>query len=156
VQRLNPAVPLTDFQTLDARLSEALREPRFYTLMATTCAVMAVLFVTFGLYGLISYAVGRRTTELGIRMAIGAQRGTILRMVLGQGLRMAGIGVALGLGIALLTSRLLAALLFRVSAHDVPTFAAAAAVVVLVTLLASYAPARRASRVNPIAALRQE
>jgi putative ABC transport system permease protein len=156
VRRLNPAVPLTDFQTLDARLSEALREPRFYTLMATTCAVMAVLFVTFGLYGLISYSVGRRTTELGIRMAIGAQRGTILRMVLGQGLRMAVIGVTLGLGIALLSSRALTSLLFRVSAQDAPTFAAAAAIVVLVTLLACYAPARRASRVNPIAALRQE
>ena len=156
LRRRNPAVPLTDFQTLDRRLHESLREPRFYTLMAMTCAGMAVLFVTFGLYGLVSYSVGRRTTELGIRMAIGAQRATIMRMVLGQGLRMALVGVALGLGIALLASRALASLLYGVRPVDPPTFAAAATVVVLVTLAASYAPARRASRVNPITALRQD
>ena len=96
VFRLNPDVPLTDFQTLDDRIYHSLREPRFYTLMAAACASMAVLFVTFGLYGLVSYSVSRRTSELGIRMAVGAQRSTILRMVLIQGLRMSVIGVALG------------------------------------------------------------
>jgi ABC-type antimicrobial peptide transport system permease subunit len=156
IQRLNPAVPLTDFQPLGQRLHESLREPRFYTLMSTTCASMAVLFVTFGLYGVVSYSVGRRTPELGIRMAIGAPRGTILRMVLGQGLRMGVIGVALGLGLAWMSSRALGSLLFRVRPADPLTFAGAAAVVILVTLAASYAPARRASRVNPIAALRHE
>jgi putative ABC transport system permease protein len=156
LHRLNPAVPLSDFETIDGRLRESLREPRFYTLMALTCAAMAVLFVTFGLYGLVSYSVGRRTTELGIRMAIGAQRGAILRMVLGQGLRMAMTGVTLGVGITLIFSRALASLLFGVEPVDPPTFAVAAALVILVTLAASYAPARRASRVNPIAALRHD
>ena len=137
-------------------MRESLREPRFYTLMAAACAAMAVLFVTFGLYGLVSYSVGRRTAELGIRLAIGAQRGAITRMVLGQGLRMAIAGVALGLGVAIAGARALESLLFGVQPMDAPTFAAAALVVIAVTLAASYAPARRASRVNPIAALRHD
>ena len=154
--RLNPEVPLTDFQTLNDRIHESLREPRFYTLLATICAGMAVLFVTFGLYGLVSYSVGRRTAELGIRMAIGATSPMILRMVLRQGLRMSVVGVALGLGLAILLSRTLESLLFEVKPIDPPTFAIAAVVVILVTLAASFAPARRASRVNPISALRYE
>jgi hypothetical protein len=154
LQRLSPAVPLSDFQGLDTRLRESLREPRFYTLMAATCAAMAVLFVTFGLYGLVSYSVSRRTSELGIRMAVGAESRTILRMVLLQGLRMAVVGVTAGLALAVLLSRAVASLLFQVKPFDPLTLSAAAAIVVLVTLAASYAPARRASRVNPITALR--
>ena len=156
VNRLNPAVPLTDFQTLDTRLGESLREPRFYTLMAAACALMAVLFVTFGLYGLVSYSVSRRTSELGIRMAVGAESGTILRMVLLQGLRMGLLGVAAGLGLAVLISRALASLLFQVQPLDPLTLSASAGMVVVVTLAASYVPARRASRVNPLSALRYE
>jgi putative ABC transport system permease protein len=154
--RLNPSVPLTDFSRLDDRFRESLREPRFYTVMAAVCAGMAVLFVAFGLYGLVSYSVGRRTAELGIRMAVGAGRGAILRMVLGQGLRMAGAGVVLGVGGAILGARLLESLLFGVQPIDPPTFAAAAAVVIAITLVACLAPARRASRVNPIMALRHD
>jgi putative ABC transport system permease protein len=156
LHRLNPAVPLTDFATIDARLHQSLREPRFYTLMAVGCASMAVLFVTFGLYGLISYSVSRRTSELGIRMAVGAQRANILRMVLVQGLRMATAGVLLGLVLAAAFTRALGSLLFQVKPIDPATLAASAALVVIVTLAASYAPARRASRVNPITALRYE
>jgi putative ABC transport system permease protein len=156
LQRLNASVPVTEFQMLDRRLIESLREPRFYTLMAVTCAAMAVLFVTFGLYGLISYSVGRRTAELGIRLAIGAQRGAIVRMVLGQGLRLAAIGVMLGLALAAAGTRALATLLFGVQPIDVPTFSAAAGLVILVTLAACYAPARRAGRVSPLAMLRNE
>jgi putative ABC transport system permease protein len=156
LNRLNASVPLTEFQTLDNRLYQSLREPRFYTLMAATCASMAVLFVTFGLYGLVSYSVSRRTSELGIRMAVGAQRSIILRMVLLQGLRLSAIGVALGLAFAAALTRVLTSLLFEVEPLDPLTLSAAAGLVVLVTLAASYAPARRASRVNPIAALRYE
>jgi putative ABC transport system permease protein len=156
VQRLNSSVPLSDFQLLDQRLRDSLREPRFYTLLAATCAGMAVLFVTFGLYGLVSYSVGQRTTELGIRMAIGAQRGTIVRMVVSQGLRVAVGGVILGLGLAVASTRALESLLFGVRPLDWPTFSSAATIVIVVTLAASYVPARRASRVNPIAALRHD
>lgn len=156
LQRLNASVPLTEFQTVGDRLHESLREPRFYTVLAITCAGMAVLFVTFGLYGLVSYSVSRRTTELGIRMAIGAQRGQIVRLVVSQGLRMAAAGVLLGLGLAFWLTRALESLLYGVEPIDAPTFTAAAAVVIVVTLAASYGPARRACRVNPIAVLRHD
>jgi predicted permease len=153
--RLNPGVPLSDFQRLSDRLRESLREPRFYTLLAATCAVLAVFFVSFGLYGLVSYAVSRRTAELGIRMALGADRSSILGLVLGQGLKLSAFGVAIGLVMAVAATRALRAQLFEVQPTDPLTLAAASAVVVLVTLVASYAPAYRASRLNPLAALRR-
>ena len=156
LNRLDPSVPLTDFQALDKRVHESLREPRFYTTLAAACAVLAVLFVTFGLYGLVSYTVSRRTSEVGIRMAVGAQRATILGMVLAQGLRTSAAGVVLGLGLSMLLARTLESLLFQVRPIDPLTLSAAAAIVVAVTLVASFVPARRASRVNPLAALRHE
>jgi putative ABC transport system permease protein len=154
--RLNPAVPLTDFQRVDERIHESLREPRFYTVLAATCALMAVFFVSFGLYGLVSYSVSRRTFELGIRMAVGANRRAILGMVLMQGLKLSVIGVLAGLLIALVSARALRAQLFQVQPMDPLTLTLAATVVIAVTLVASYAPAYRASRVSPLTALRHE
>jgi putative ABC transport system permease protein len=156
IQRLNTSVPLTDFQALDERLYQSLREPRFYTLTAAACALMAVLFVTFGLYGLVSYSVSRRIPELGIRMAVGAAQRTIQGMVLGQGLRMALIGVVIGLALSMIFTRGLETLLFRVKPIDPLTLTLSAAVVVLVTLAASFVPARRASRIDPVTALRHQ
>jgi putative ABC transport system permease protein len=156
LHRLNASVPLTDVQSLDQRLSESLREPRFYTSLAASCALLAVIFVSFGLYGLVSYSVTRRTSEVGIRMAVGAQHTAILRMVLLQGLRLSAVGIALGLGLSLLLTRTLESLLYRVRPIDPLTLSVAAATVMLVTLVASFVPARRASRVNPITALRHE
>ncbi len=156
VNRLNPGVPLFDFQLLENRIAESLREPRFYVLMAVACAALAVLFVTFGLYGLISYSVSRRTSELGIRMALGAQRNAIIALVLHQGLRMAIAGVVLGLALAFVFTRSLATLLFQVEPLDAITMTAAAALVIFVTLVASYVPARRASRLDPTIALHYE
>jgi ABC-type antimicrobial peptide transport system permease subunit len=117
---------------------------------------MAVLFVTLGLYGIVSYSVSRRTAEFGIRMAIGAQQTTILRLVLMQGLRMASVGVTLGVALSLSFTHLLSSLLFQVDPIDPVTLTAAVVVVFTVTLVASYMPALRASRVNPIVALRYE
>jgi putative ABC transport system permease protein len=156
LNRLDPAVPVTDFQALDDRLFESMREPRFYTVLALFCAVLAVFFVSFGLYGLVSYSVSRRTSEVGIRVAVGAQRSAILRMVLAQGLRVSALAVVLGFGLSLLLTRTMASLLFQVQPTDPVTFAAAAAIVVGVTLVATFVPARRASRLNPIIALRHE
>ena len=154
--RLDPSVPLSDFQRLDERVRDSLREPRFYTMMALTCALMAILFVAFGLYGLVSYSVSRRTSELGVRMAVGADRGRILGLVLAQGLRLSLAGVGLGLLFAYAGSRALRSQLFGVEPADPLTLAAASALVVIVTLAASFAPALRASRVSPLAALRHE
>jgi putative ABC transport system permease protein len=156
LNRLNASVPLTDVETLDRRLTESLREPRFYALIAGVCAVMAVLFVTFGLYGLISYSVSRRTSELGLRMAIGAPRDAILRLVMWQGVRLACAGVALGLALAFLSTRSLQSLLFEVQPLDGLTFAGASVVALVSTLAACLGPAHRASRIEPLTALRHE
>ncbi len=156
LQRLDPAVPLVNFQTLDARIHASLDEPRFYAYLAAVCAAMAVLFVSLGLYGLIAFSVARRTQEFGIRMAIGASTGSITRLVLTQGALMASVGTLIGAGLALGFGRVLRALPFQVEPTSAGTVALAAALVVGVTLLACYLPARRASRVNPLEALRWE
>jgi putative ABC transport system permease protein len=151
-----PEVPLKGVTTVAARLRRTLDEPRFYTLMAAVCAAMAVLFVTMGLYGVISFAVSRRTPEIGIRMALGASGEAIRRDVLRQGLAMAAVGVTLGLALSLVATRLLASLLFEIKPVDPPTLGISAAVVVVVTLCAAYVPARRASLVQPMTALRHD
>jgi putative ABC transport system permease protein len=156
LQGLNAAVPLTDFQTLDQRQFASLREPRFYTLMAVGCAGLAVVFVTFGLYGLISYSVGRRRAELGIRIAVGAGRANIVQLVLMQGLRLAAIGIAVGLALTLATSRGLESQLYQVERFDPLTVAASALLVLAVALAASLGPARRASKADPLVALREQ
>jgi ABC-type antimicrobial peptide transport system permease subunit len=147
---------LSDFHSLDRRVYESLREPRFYTVLATVCASMAVLFVMFGLYGLISYSVSQRTPELGIRMALGARGVMVLGMVLLQGLRMSGIGVLIGLGAAAVAAPLVRSQLFQVEPLDPLTLTIAAGTAVFVTMLASFAPAYRASRLNPLTALRHD
>lgn len=144
-----PAVPLKGLSTIRARLGHTLDTPRFYTLMA-------VLFVTLGLYGVISYGVSRRTSEIGIRMALGASAETIRGNILRQGLALAAVGAAAGIALSLATTRLIAGLLFDLKPIDPPTLAISVLLVVLVTLAASYLPARRASRVHPMIALRHD
>lgn len=156
ISNIDSGIPITGFQTLDERIRASLDEPRFYTLMAGACAFMAVLFVTLGLYGVVAYSVARRTPEIGIRMALGAQRGAILRMVLKQGLGLAAIGTVIGMGLSLFATRIFTTLLFEVKPDDPWAFVSAAALIVVVTLLASYVPARRASRVDPMVALHYE
>ncbi len=156
VAKIDPSVALKNFTTIRARIYKTLDEPRFYTVMAGACALMAVLFVTLGLYGVVSYSVARRTSEIGIRMALGAPQNAILRGVLWQGLRMAAFGIAIGLAFSLATTRILTKLLFEIKPNDPATLAVAAGLVLMVTLAASYVPALRASRVDPIVALRYE
>jgi ABC-type lipoprotein release transport system permease subunit len=154
INRLNPNVPVTQFQSVRSRMEESVREPRFYTLMAVVCASMAVLFVMLGLYGLISYSVSRRRPELGIRLALGARPGSILQLVLGQALRIALSGIVLGVLLSLASSKVLSALLFEVQPNDPLTLALAVLLVLAVTLLATYGPARRAAAVDPLGVLR--
>jgi putative ABC transport system permease protein len=117
---------------------------------------LALVLGAVGLYGVLSYVVAARTREIGVRMALGAQADQVRRMVVGQGIRVVLIGIALGIGAALLATRALGTLLFGVTAVDAGTFAAMASSMIAVGLLASYLPARRASNVDPIIALRGE
>jgi len=128
----------------------------FTLVMLGIAGAMALVLGIIGIYGVISYTVSQRMREIGIRLALGAQRGDVLQMVLKQGAKMALVGVAIGIGAAFALTRLMTNLLFEVTAHDPVTFAAVAVVLFIVALWASYIPARRAMRVDPMVALRYE
>jgi len=119
-------------------------------------AALALLLSSLGIYGVVSYLTAQRTQEIGVRVALGAQRADVLRMILGQGIKMTALGVLIGLVAALGLTRLMSKLLFGVSASDPVTFIAVALLLALVALAACYLPARRAARLDPMAALRYE
>jgi ABC-type antimicrobial peptide transport system permease subunit len=137
-------------------VGNSLAPRRFVVTLLGIFAGMALLMAVLGLYGVISYSVTQRTQEIGIRMALGAQRREVLRMVIGQGMQLAGIGAAIGLIASLSFNRVLTNQLFHVSAFDPLTFAVTALVLIAAALLASYIPAVRATRVDPMEALRYE
>ena len=150
-----PDVPVK-FSTFADEMGGWLSEKRFYLLLAGLFAGVALGLAAVGIYGLVAHSVTRRTQEIGIRMSLGAQRGTILRMVLGEGARMAAFGVVIGVAVSLAITRLMSSLLFGVTSTDPLTLVAVAALLTAVALLASYFPARRAMRVDPLVALRYE
>jgi predicted permease len=143
-------------QTLEEIISDSIEDQRFSMMVLGAFAALALLLASVGIYGVVSYLVGQRTHEIGIRLALGAQQRDVLRLVLGGGLRMTLIGVAIGIVAALALTRLMANLLFGVSATDPLTFAAVGLLLTLVALAACYIPARRAMRVDPMTALRYE
>ena len=145
-----------DFQPLAERVSTSLGPRRFAVTLLGIFAAFALLLASLGLYGIISYGVAQRTQEIGIRMALGAQRSQVLGMVIGQGMLLVGIGGAIGFVAAFLLTRLIASQLVQTSAFDPLTFFATALVLAVVTLLATYLPARRAAKVDPMVALRYE
>ncbi|HYL68115.1 MAG TPA: ABC transporter permease [Candidatus Limnocylindria bacterium] len=153
---LDPGIPISRVRTMDEVLSKAQSRPRFLTMLLTMFSGVALLIATIGIYGVISYSVVRRSKEFGLRMALGAQPGNILGLVMKQGFWLAAIGVIAGLVAALGLTRLMASLLFGVQPTDAVTFVSVSALLALVALVASYIPARRATQVDPMKALRYE
>ena len=156
VHAVDPGQPVSDLKTLDQRIALSLGPRRSAVTLLTIFAVMALSLSAVGLFGLVRYSVAQRTQEIGVRMALGASRRDVLGMVLREGLRLALAGVAGGLLAAFALTRVLASLLYGVSATDPLTFAGMALLLTLVALLASWIPARRATRVDPLVALRYE
>ena len=154
VHEFDPKLPVSHIRPLEDIAAQSVSAPRFAAWLVAAFAVIALMLAAIGAYGTVSLFVAQRTQEIGIRLALGAERGSILRMVLRQGLLLAGIGIALGLTGAAGVARLLRSWLYGVEALDPLTFAAVPAVLVLVTLAACVIPARRAARLDPIAALR--
>jgi predicted permease len=156
VWSLDKDLPVARVRTMDQLLSKSVAQPRFRAWLIGLFGCAALLLAAVGVYGVVSYSVTERTREIGVRVALGARRGDVLRLVIGQGLQLAGLGVALGMVGAFLVTRLLTKLLFAVKPYDPLTFAGAAALLSVVVLAACYIPARRATRVDPQVALRYE
>jgi predicted lysophospholipase L1 biosynthesis ABC-type transport system permease subunit len=156
VHQVDPSQPVSDLKTMDDRITISMGPRRSAVALLSVFAAMALTLAAVGLFGLIRYNVTQRIQEIGVRMALGASARDVLRMVLAESLRLATLGVVGGLIAAFALTRVLASLLYEVSATDPLTFASMAVLLTLVALLASWIPARRATRVDPLVALRYE
>jgi len=156
IQSLDPNLAITNVQTIGEIMDQGLWAPRMGAAMLTVFGGLALLLAAFGVYGVLSYSVNQQTREIGIRMAMGAERAHVLRLVVGQGLRLAAAGLVAGVIVALLLVRQLSSLLFGVSAYDPVTFVGVGLLLLVVAFMACYLPARRATRVDPLVALRYE
>jgi predicted lysophospholipase L1 biosynthesis ABC-type transport system permease subunit len=154
VREIDPALALFGVEPLDDTVSESLRARQFAALLLGAFALLTLVLAALGLYGMLSHGVAQRSGEIGIRLALGAQPSSVRRLIIGQGLVLVTVGLTAGIGGALLLGRLLTALLFGTAPTDIVTFVATSVVLLLTAVLASYLPARRASRVAPASALR--
>jgi predicted lysophospholipase L1 biosynthesis ABC-type transport system permease subunit len=153
VAALDPTLPV-DIATLRQRVAKLADQPRFQTTLVSFFAATGLVLAMIGLYGVIAYLVAQRTQEIGVRMALGADKGDILRLVMGRSLRLIVSGIAVGLVAALAASRVLSSLLYSIGPHDPVTFGLVTLLLVLVAIVAALIPARSATSVNPIVALR--
>jgi putative ABC transport system permease protein len=156
IRELDARLPAAQMGPLSAVLSESVAQRRFSMLLLGLFALIALFLASVGLYGVVAYTVSQRTQEIGVRMAIGAQAGDVLRMVVGGGMKLAFAGVAIGIAGAMALSRLVASMLYEVTPVDPASYAATTVLLLAVAALACYLPARRAMRVDPLTALRQE
>jgi len=156
IESANVALNAGQVQSMDELVFASVAQPRFQTVLLTCFAGIALALAVIGMYGVISYSVAQRKHEIGVRMAIGAQRFHVLRMVLAYGTRLAVFGIAAGVLLALAASRFLQSMLFEVNTTDPKTFIAVSVLFGGVAVVASYIPARRAARVDPVVALRYE
>jgi ABC-type antimicrobial peptide transport system permease subunit len=155
-RQIDANLPLTDVSTQIEQVEERFQQEKLFAQAYTLFGGLALLLAAIGLFGLMSYNVSRRTNEIGIRMALGAQPGHVLGMVMRESMLLVGAGTVIGLVAALAAGRLVATLLFGLAPRDPYTMAAAVAVMVFVSALAGYLPARRAARVDPMVALHDE
>jgi len=156
LKQLDAALPVANYRTMPELVANAVARPRFSTLLLGLFAAAALLLTVIGLYGVVAYGVNQRTREIGIRMALGAQRQSVLALVIGQGMQPALIGVGIGLASAFVLMRLLASQLYEIKPTDPATFGLVALGLLLISLVACYLPARRAMKVDPMVALRVE
>ncbi|MBI3665165.1 MAG: ABC transporter permease, partial [Acidobacteria bacterium] len=156
VEAVDPDQPVHEIATMEQVVSASIAEPRFQALLLGVFSALALLLAVVGIYGVMAYSVTRRTREIGVRMALGAQRADVLRLVVGEGMALTLLGLGAGVAGALAATRVLASFLFEVKATDAATFAAVSLLLGAAAAAASYIPARRAATVDPMAALRHE
>jgi putative ABC transport system permease protein len=156
VREVDPTLPVYGLRSMSEVVARSMVQPRFLSLLLATFSVIALFLAAIGIYGVMAYSVAQRTQEIGVRMALGAQRMHVLRLVFGQGFLLLIIGVVLGLGGAFALTRFISRLLFEVTATDPLTYVAVMGLLTVVALLACYIPARRATKVDPLVALRYE
>jgi len=154
--RIDPNQPITAISTMEENVSKSISEPRFRTSLLASFAAIALVLAAIGIFGVMAYSVTQRTREIGVRMALGASRMRVLQLVLGQGAQLTLLGVGIGVAASLLLTRYVSGMLFNVRPYDPFTLIEVAAGLVIVSLAACYVPALRATRVSPIAALREE
>ncbi len=155
LSQVDPGIPLTRVKLFDEYMAQALARPRFNALLLSIFAGVALLLTAIGIYGVMAYSVAQRRQEIGIRMALGAQKGDVLRLVVGGGMRLTALGIVIGVAAAFGLTRVLGSLLYGVGSFDPVTFAAVAFLLGLIALMACWLPARRAAGVNPLTALRE-